>query len=315
MRLSILVVSCDWKLLNSLLGSLAEATKLSSNDLEILCSWNGSPAEEQKIINNSPYEFLIAQRLPYHFSSNMNQLAGLAAGELLMLVNDDIVLDPASIDAGIDCLTQEIKAGVVGGRLRNESGQLVHAGMLFDTKSSPYHQLENIVSAKDQSIINKNIAMPAITGALMFIRRVHFLQLKFNEKYIRCGEDVELCLDIREKLKLKAYYSAKASAIHEYSSTRQKKNLAGNNSEDLVRMRNRRRKFLEQISIEELKDEMNASQKESEALLSTIRGNSKLDKDLKYWKNQTHPLQLHRIKQDQEITRLKERINLQREEQ
>ena len=56
-------------------------------------------------MNRSGYEFLIAQRDPYHFASNMNQLAHHANGEVLAFVNDDVVLDSGSLDAGLSCLS------------------------------------------------------------------------------------------------------------------------------------------------------------------------------------------------------------------
>ena len=47
-------------------------------------------ADEQRIVNSSRYDLHIAQRVPYHFAGNMNGLAALAGGEVLMLANDDL---------------------------------------------------------------------------------------------------------------------------------------------------------------------------------------------------------------------------------
>ena len=83
MRLSILVVSRTADRLSAMLESIAQATELPNGEVEILCSWNGTNESEQKIINRSGYEFLIAQRDAYHFAGNMNQLAKHANGDVL----------------------------------------------------------------------------------------------------------------------------------------------------------------------------------------------------------------------------------------
>ena len=148
MRLSILVVSRTASLLNRMLKSLASATNLNSIGVEILCSWNGSQEEEQAIDNTSGYELLIAQKDPYHFASNMNSLAEKANGELLLIINDDVILDSGSIDGAIQCLESSPDIGLVGARLRDGEGLLTHAGILFDSRHSPYHQLDRQVAAE-----------------------------------------------------------------------------------------------------------------------------------------------------------------------
>ena len=87
-----------------MLESIAEATELPSGEVEVLCSWNGTNVSEQKIVNRSGYEFLIAQRETYHFAGNMNQLAKHANGDVLAFLNDDLILDNGSLDSGLSCL-------------------------------------------------------------------------------------------------------------------------------------------------------------------------------------------------------------------
>ena len=81
-----------------MLESLAIATNLPNSEVEILCSWNGTQASEANIVNCSGYEFLVAQRNPYHFASNMNQLAKNASGDVLAIVNDDLILQPITVN-------------------------------------------------------------------------------------------------------------------------------------------------------------------------------------------------------------------------
>ena len=119
MRLSILVVSRTAGLLSSMLRTLKDALHLPGEEVEVLCSWNGTSEEEALIENASGYEFLVANRAPYHFASNMNTLADKAIGEVLLLINDDVLLDANSLDGALNCLTDKPKTGLVGARLRD----------------------------------------------------------------------------------------------------------------------------------------------------------------------------------------------------
>ena len=152
MRLSILVVSRTAGLLSRMLNSLGDALHLPGDEVEVLCSWNGESGEEARIENRSGYEFLVADRTPYHFASNMNALAEKATGELLLLINDDVLLDADSVDAALSCLRDEPNTGLVGARLRDREGRLTHAGILFDRRHSPYHQLDRLVGFEDDAV-------------------------------------------------------------------------------------------------------------------------------------------------------------------
>mgnify|MGYP001290829235 CR=1 FL=1 len=165
MRLSILVVSRTANLLNTMLGSLPQALSLCNHEVEILCSWNGDQAEEAVILNESGYEFLIANHAEYQFASNMNALADKANGEILLIINDDVILDHGSIDAGLACLEEQPNSGLIAARLRDRKGWLTHAGILFDKRHSPYHQLDRLVGSEHHAVLGKAKRVPAATGA------------------------------------------------------------------------------------------------------------------------------------------------------
>ena len=104
MQLSILVISRTADLVNRFCSGLNQASSLPAHEAEILCSWNGSREDELHLQNTSRYDFHIAQREPYHFSDNMNKLASKATGDVLMLANDDLKLDPGCIDQALTIL-------------------------------------------------------------------------------------------------------------------------------------------------------------------------------------------------------------------
>ena len=268
MQISILVVSRTAELLNQLIESLNNAYSGTSSQLQILVSWNGTDEDEQKI-KSCRFETLIAQRSLYHFAKNMNSLAVLAAGEYIALLNDDLILDPHSLDAAISVLEQKSDMGLVGGKLRDKQGRLRHAGINFDSRSSAYHQLENFVDADSESA-NISGVVPAVSGAFMVINKDNFLKLKLNENYQACGEDVELCLDVRENLNKSIWYCAQASGIHEAETTRKQSSRQQANSADLAKLRERHRRFLKNCDRENLRIEHESTCKESESLRNLI---------------------------------------------
>jgi GT2 family glycosyltransferase len=311
MQLSILVISRTPSLLSAMLASLQQACSLPSRDVEVLCSWNGSQADEAAISNRSGYELLIAQRDPYHFAANMNGLADKATGTHLLLINDDVVLDPGSLDAAMHCLQQHGQAGIVGARLRHGDGSLAHAGIVFDSRNSPYHALEGLIPADSSWAMDSDRPVPAVTGAVMLLLRTTFEQLRFQEAYNQCGEDVELCLDLRQQLNLQVWLCAQASGLHESESTRKQQERRDDVSADLARMRARYRQFLDNASAQQLQIDLASSQREAEALRE-LRQVADLKTELREAQQRSAALQLNRLRLEQEVEQLRAEQRQQR---
>lgn len=306
MRLSILVVSRTAGLLSGMLSTLKDALHLPGEEVEVLCSWNGTAEEEARIENISHYEFLVANRAPYHFASNMNALAEKANGEVLLLINDDVFLDENSIDAALSCLIADPSTGLVGARLRDREGRLTHAGILFDRRHNPYHQLDRLVSSEHHAVLGDSRPVPAVTGAAMVIRREHFKALGFNTDYRVCGEDIELCLALKQQLELNVVYCPRFSGEHGGEATRSKEKDQSGNSEDLTRMRGLHERFLSTTSNAQLRIELTANAIEADILRSIILTNSNSSND-KSWEDKTHALQLTRLKLEQRLKQAERR--------
>jgi GT2 family glycosyltransferase len=222
---SCLVVSRTPDLLNALLFSLKSARRLWGPDDEVLCSWNGHEQDEPLIQPPSAGPgFRIASRSPYHFASNMNALAEQAGGDVVLLLNDDLVLDGGSIDRALQILAGHRDIGLVGGRLRTPAGHLGHAGILFNSRNLAYNRLrpERLGPLLLGNGLEPPISgeMPAVTGALMALRREHLLRVPLREDFHICGEDVALCLDLRRQLGLGTYYAIGVGAVHAEKSSR-----------------------------------------------------------------------------------------------
>ena len=295
-----------------MLASLRDGCSLPQEKVEVLCSWNGSQADERAINNGSGYELLIAQRTPYHFATNMNGLADKATGTDLLLINDDVVLDPGSVDAALQCLKSNPDAGLVGARLRHSTGLLAHAGIGFDSRNNAYHTAENLLPADCNWATEADRPVPAVTGALMLLARNTFQQLRLQEQYRQCGEDVELCLDLRQHLNKQVWLCAGASGIHESESTRQNQESPEYLSEDRARMRARYHRFINEASTEQLQLELRSSQREAELLREIGQSEahrrseeiSNLRTKLNTEKKLTTSLQVHRLRLEQDLEQL-----------
>jgi len=262
MQVSILVVSRTPELLNRFCASLNQASGLHSLEMELLCSWNGSDAEEALIKNTSRYDLHIAQRVPYHFSGNINGLAAKATGDVLLIANDDLVLDEGCVDAGLALLNSNPEIGLVGGLLRDQHDLISHAGINFDLRCSSYHLLDRLLNSSQLSDI-PSAPVAAVTGALQWIARQDFLNHPFNTAYQVCGEDVELCMDVQQQLKKQVWLCAEASAVHEAETTRRQDESQAGNSEDQILLRARVKTFIDQASKKQLKILLMQQQRES----------------------------------------------------
>ena len=251
MYLSILVISKTYQLLNRMLSSIDEKTYLNNKDCEIICSWNGETEDLKKIPNPGGFNLKLIEIKPYNFSKNMNELIKVSVGKYLLIINDDVILDKESIRAGLDLLKENNNIGLVGGNLRDTKNNLKHAGVNFNFLNSAYHFLENLIKY-DHIFLSNNFIIPASTGALMITRREIFKELKFNERYAVCGEDIELCLDINQVLGKEIWYCDKFKGIHEAESTRKITPNQQKNILDKRRLKRRYKLFLNDLKIPDL---------------------------------------------------------------
>ena len=271
MQLSILVVSRTAELVNRFCAGLDAACSLTPMEAEILVSWNGSDADEQRIANSSRYDLHIAQRVPYHFAGNMNGLAALAGGEVLMFANDDLMLDPGCVDAGLHLLTDRPEVGLVGALMRDQQGLLSHAGINIDLRCLSYHMLDRLLPVEQAQGLVPTAPVMAVTGALQWIGRDAFRKHPFNTAYQVNGEDVELCFDVQQHLDQQVWLCTEASAIHEAETTRKQDPLQAGNSADQLRLRARARHFLDHATGEQLRVLLQQQQRESQLLRDLVQ--------------------------------------------
>ena len=300
MRLSILVVSKTARLLNRLNTALAYASQLEANEVEILVSWNGERSEEEQIRQGN-FPLRIACRDPYHFAGNMNSLAQQAVGDILLVINDDVIPDPGSIDAGLESLNSIPNAGLIGARLRSSNGMITHDGVGFTNDHSAYNLFEDLIPSSSSELRDDPVLSPAVIGALMLIRRSDFVKIRFNETFQEHGEDTEFCFSFRQHTGLDILVVPRCSGIHDISTTRSEVGKASGNPADIEALKKRRRDFLEQASAIELRKELWSATREAHVLRSLPEWNGNVE----HWQDQIHMLQLNRLRLEHELRQLR----------
>jgi GT2 family glycosyltransferase len=132
------------------------------------------------------------QNLAYAASNNAG--ARLAGGELLALLNNDLLLAPGWLEPMIHVLRHPgLNAGVVGNvQYRVDDGRLDHAGVRLNHRG----QFEHIQSLPHNEVGYQRSL--ALTGACLLIRKIDFESTGgFDESFVNGCEDLDLCFKVR----------------------------------------------------------------------------------------------------------------------
>jgi GT2 family glycosyltransferase len=132
------------------------------------------------------------------YSKSNNLAAQHANGELLVLLNNDLVFEPGWLEPMLGMFVGRLTSPMVVGNLQYQpkTGALDHAGVevrLTDDASHPV--IDHMLKITD----GKPYKVFAVTGACCLIARQTFELLGgFDEGYENGCEDIDLCLKVRE---------------------------------------------------------------------------------------------------------------------
>ena len=207
-------------LLAECLASIDE--KSTYRDIEIVVVDNG----DLRSATLAALERHGARRITYpepgfNVAAKMNLGAGLATGEILLFLNDDIaVITPDWIEAML-ALLQIDGVGAVGPKLLFETGEIQHAGVSI-VDATPDHVRRGYPGDDPghffSTVGNRNYL--AVTGACLMVRRDDFEALGgFDEAYAVNYNDVDLCLRLWERGR-RIVYCAQAELYHYESRNR-----------------------------------------------------------------------------------------------
>jgi GT2 family glycosyltransferase/ADP-heptose:LPS heptosyltransferase/tetratricopeptide (TPR) repeat protein len=152
------------------------------------------------------------------FARACNIGAEAANGKFLVFLNNDTEPQPGWLEAGIGRLQQYTDIGVVGGKLLYPDGSIQHCGIEFFANAHPKYPLwplhRFLRAAADDPRVNLPEAVPAVTGACLFIPRRLFRSVGgFTEDYGMYFEDTDLCMKVKKRGK-RVFYEPSCVVLH-----------------------------------------------------------------------------------------------------
>lgn len=227
-------------------------------DFELVVVDNGSEDDSIATIERHPadYPVRVERNLDNRsFSAGNNQAAAVAAGEYLLLLNNDITpATPGWLASMVDALEQDEGVVAVGARLiyprrptlQDNQGDTIHPdltlqhrGVHFDTGSDGIPRPRNLGAGEDplSPLAAATQEMPAVTAACLLVRRDAYEAVGgLTEGYEYGTEDVDLCLKLRARGGKVVYCGDAVLWHHEYGT----QNAEGRERKRVNRRHNRR---------------------------------------------------------------------------
>ena len=143
---------------------------------------------------------------PFNYSAINNKAIAESRGEILLLLNNDVLIRHADWLTNMVAQAVRPEVGAVGARLLYENGTIQHAGVILGVGAiEPVagHVYERVAADAPGHLNHLRIArnMSAVTAACLAMRRTVFDEVGgFDEKHLPVAfNDVDLCLKVGQR--------------------------------------------------------------------------------------------------------------------
>jgi GT2 family glycosyltransferase len=225
-RASIIIPTRDrLDLLDVCVRSLRETADLSS--FEILIVDNGSREAETRdwlaMAEMQRWLRVIRADVPFNWSALNNIAVREARGRVLVFLNNDTEFNRAGWLERLSEIACRRDVGVCGPLLLYPDGTIQHAGVIVGMGGWADHVFKGQAPVHHQHLFTSPIMrrnVLAVTGACMAVEKSKFDALGgFDESFVVCGSDVELCLRAHAA-GYRNVYVPEARLVHHESKTR-----------------------------------------------------------------------------------------------
>lgn len=156
---------------------------------------------------------------PFNFSAINNFGAGLAAGEHLLLLNNDTeVIAPGWLGAML-AHSQREEVGAVGAKLLYPDDRIQHAGAILGIGGVAGHSHKFLDNSANGYFSRPHLAqnVSAVTGACLMVKKHLYQQLDgLEERYLSVAfNDIDFCIRLRDKGLINIYEPAAWLYHHE----------------------------------------------------------------------------------------------------
>jgi GT2 family glycosyltransferase len=145
----------------------------------------------------APYRVVLNERNLGYAGAN-NRGIKIAQGDLLVLLNNDLVLLPRWLEPMLAAHGSFAgRAGLIGNVQREvRTGLVDHTGIVVNAQGKPVH--DRTPPSWLARLVFPLRVVPAVTGACVLVERALWQELGgFDEAYVNGGEDVDLCFRAR----------------------------------------------------------------------------------------------------------------------
>lgn len=211
------------------------ATIPSSLDYEIILVDDGSTDGTRPWLSTlaSPFRVVLNEHNLGYAGAN-NRGAAVATGELLVLLNNDLVLTSHWLEPML-ALHRKLgaRAGVIGNVQRAVATSVVdHSGIVINLKAKPEHDTR--LPPRWLRWLRPHRRAVAVTGACALVERLLWNELGgFDEGFANGGEDVDFCLRVRQRGRINAV-ALRSIILHHVSASPGRKLRDEQNSQRLA---------------------------------------------------------------------------------
>ncbi len=189
----------------ALLGQLFDSLRTTDyDDWELIVVDNGARNDDSERFYRERAAGIKHQVLwwdePFNYSAVNNSAARLSTGEVLVLLNDDTVIRSPEWLRELTGWLGVPGVGTVGVQLIDPDGLIQHGGAIVGAAGMADHRFQGM-SPHSETILGSTDwyhDSTANTGACVAIRRDLWNEIGgFDEKFVLCGSDVVLGMDVR----------------------------------------------------------------------------------------------------------------------